>query len=167
MWRASSYKPPRAASDLLVPSVVVTLDFAHPTTRERHPLYGRCTGHLEVVRYEGASSEFAPYQRAYTFRLASLHSFGTQARGRLSAQGFAAGGAAVVSVQDGHAAVNRARVVRIDGDCALLATRSRTPALQPPASGCGAAMQHTGIVAQPMQELAGASASGRGGAAVL
>jgi hypothetical protein len=48
----------------------------------------------------------------------------------LREQGFCAGDAGVLSIQEGHAAVNRARVVSVAADSLTIATRTRMPALE-------------------------------------
>lgn len=100
----------------------------HVEERQKHPLQGRCIGQLQLVRYEGASSSFPLYPHSYSFSLAKTAGGSCQAS--LAEQGFSDGDAAVLSVQDSHAAVNRARVVHVTATSLLLATRSRTPALE-------------------------------------
>ena len=115
---------PQAHIWALAPPPVATGAAALP---RRHPLAGRCVGHLELRGYEGEADGPALYRFRYTF---AQRGGGGDAAAPLAEQGFAAGDACVLSVQDGHAAVNRARVAAVGAAGVTLVCRSRMRALE-------------------------------------
>jgi hypothetical protein len=101
--------------------------------QRRHPLAGRCVGHLLLGRYAGPSDAFPLYPHAYVFTQAASNAAGSAQQllqKGLHEQGFAEGDAGVLSVQGGHPAVNRARVVAVDARSLTVACRSRMAALE-------------------------------------
>lgn len=98
----------------------------------QHPLAGRCIGSLMIWRYEGDCSNVSLYPFAYTFTQSqeAVDSSTVQENKPLSSQGFAVGDCGILSVQDRHVAVNRARVMSVSTTELKLALRSRiSPAL--------------------------------------
>ena len=112
-----------------------------------HPLAGRCVGNLLLQSFDGHAEEHSLYPFIYSFRWASQQtsapppataqhtqnqSAGGVGQGApcLQDQGFAAGDAAVLSVQDRHAAVNRSRVLAVSTSSITLACRARMTALE-------------------------------------
>lgn len=101
--------------------------------QQKHPLVGRCIGSLIKVKYDGECSNLALYPFVYTFSQSQMFEGDARATAahemlHLSAQGFAPGDCGILSIQDRHVAVNRARVLSVTSTELKLALRSRLPA---------------------------------------
>lgn len=122
-----------------------------------HPLSGCCIGHLHMLSYDGECSDAPLYPFLYTFaqtvrtgrplplptdtgsvplndpstsnQCAIMPDEAASLLG-LDEQGFAEGDACILSIQDAHPAVNRARVAGVTPITLTLACRSRMLALE-------------------------------------
>lgn len=113
----------------------------------QHPLVGRCIGSLIKYSFDGDSSELSLYPFSYTFvqkKSAGVrHVDAGQESLPLSSRGFAVGDCGILSVQDRHVAVNRARVLSVTSTELKLALRNRLPAALDTLSGASTCQQGT------------------------
>eukprot|EP00892_Ulva_mutabilis_P005316 jgi/Ulvmu1/3156/UM015_0196.1 len=114
----------------------------------QHLLAGRCIGSLIVHNFNGDCSDIALYPFVYTFTQSQEVTEGEAVceLKPLSSQGFSVGDCGILSVHDGHVAVNRARVLSVTTTELKLALRSQlSPVLTriPRPGGCQRAVgQH-------------------------
>lgn len=121
----------------------IELNFSQDSERQ-HPLMGRCIGSLIKHSFDGDSSELSLYPFSYTFvqkKCAEVrHVNAVQENLPLSSQGFAVGDCGILSVQDRHVAVNRARVLSVTSTELKLALRNRLPTALDRQSGASACL---------------------------